>query len=74
MVVTAWLKTILLAWGLAGLMQGVAASLNYSLGFVAIQLTGSSPGDETTPANTALRLGGADAQRPRAGGDGTPGG
>jgi site-specific recombinase len=55
MAVTAWLKTVLLAWGLPGLMQGIAASLNYSLGFVAIQLTGSALATKQ-PANTAAAL------------------
>ncbi len=55
MAVTAWFKTILLAWGLPGLMQGIAASLNYSLGFVAIQLTGSTLATKQ-PANTAAAL------------------
>jgi site-specific recombinase len=55
MAVTAWLKTILLAWKLPGLMQGMAASLNYSLGFVAIQLTGSTLATKQ-PANTAPAL------------------
>jgi site-specific recombinase len=55
MAVTAWLKTILLAWSLPGLMQGIAASLNYSSGFVAIQLTGSTLATKQ-PANTAPAL------------------
>jgi site-specific recombinase len=55
MAVTAWLKTILLGWGLAGLLRGVAASLNYSIGFVAIQLTGSTLATKQ-PANTAPAL------------------
>jgi site-specific recombinase len=55
MAVTAWLKTILLGWGLPGLMQGVAASVNYSVGFVAIQLTGSTLATKQ-PANTAAAL------------------
>jgi len=55
MAVTAWLKTIILAWSHAGLMQGIAASVNYSLGFVAIQLTGSSLATKQ-PANTAAAL------------------
>ncbi len=55
MAVTAWLKTILLAWSLPALMQGIAASLNYSLGFVAIQLTGSTLATKQ-PANTAPAL------------------
>jgi site-specific recombinase len=55
MVITAWLKTILLAWSLPALMQGIAASLNYSIGFVAIQLTGSSLATKQ-PANTAAAL------------------
>jgi site-specific recombinase len=55
MAVTAWMKTILLAWSLAGLMEGIAASLNYSLGFVAIQLTGSTLATKQ-PANTAPAL------------------
>jgi site-specific recombinase len=42
MSITAWVKTIILAWSFPGLMQGIAASLNYSAGFVAIQLTGSA--------------------------------
>jgi site-specific recombinase len=55
MAVTAWLKTILLAWSLPGLMEGVAASLNYALGFVAIQLTVSTLATKQ-PANTAASL------------------
>jgi site-specific recombinase len=55
MAVTAWLKTILLAWSLPGLMEGIAASLNYSVGFVAIQLTGSTLATKQ-PANTAAAL------------------
>jgi site-specific recombinase len=55
MAVTAWLKTILLGWGLPGLQQGIAASLNYSLGFVAIQLTGSALATKQ-PAHTAASL------------------
>jgi site-specific recombinase len=55
MAVTAWLKTVLLAWSLPALMQGIAASLNYSLGFVAIQLTGSTLATKQ-PANTAPAL------------------
>ena len=55
MAVTAWLKTIILAWSLPGLMQGIAASLNYSTGFVAIQLTGSTLATKQ-PANTAPAL------------------
>jgi site-specific recombinase len=55
MAVTAWLKTILLAWSLPGLMEGLAASLNYSVGFVAIQLTGSTLATKQ-PANTAASL------------------
>src|SRR5208282_2223338 len=48
-------KTILLAWGLPGLMEGLAASLNYAAGFVAIQLTGSTLATKQ-PANTAASL------------------
>jgi site-specific recombinase len=55
MAVTAWLKTIILALSNPGLLQGVGASLNYSLGFVAIQLTGSSLATKQ-PANTAPAL------------------
>ncbi len=55
MAVTAWLKTILLAWSLPALIQGIAASLNYSLGFVTIQLTGSTLATKQ-PANTAPAL------------------
>ncbi len=55
MSLTAWFKTILLTWRLPGLMEGVAASLNYSLGFVAIQLTGSTLATKQ-PAHTAAAL------------------
>ena len=55
MAVTAWLKTILLTWGLPGLLEGFAASVNYSAGFVAIQLTGSTLATKQ-PANTAPAL------------------
>ncbi len=55
MAVTAWVKTIILGWGLPDLMQGIAASLNYSAGFVAIQLTGSTLATKQ-PANTAASL------------------
>jgi site-specific recombinase len=55
MAVTSWLKTILLAWSLSPLMLGIVASLNYSLGFVAIQLTGSTLATKQ-PANTAPAL------------------
>jgi site-specific recombinase len=55
MAVTAWLKTIILGWPLSELMMGVAASVNYSIGFVAIQLTGSSLATKQ-PASTAAAL------------------
>jgi site-specific recombinase len=55
MAFTTWFKTIILNWHLAELMQGLAASLNYSLGFVAIQLTGSTLATKQ-PANTAPAL------------------
>jgi site-specific recombinase len=55
MVFTSWLKTILLTWSLPGLMKGIAASVNYSVGFVAIQLTGSTLATKQ-PANTAAAL------------------
>lgn len=55
MAVTGWLKTILMSWGLPGLMQGIAGSINYSIGFVAIQLTGSTLATKQ-PANTAPAL------------------
>jgi site-specific recombinase len=55
MAVTSWLKTILLAWSLSPLLLGITASLNYSLGFVAIQLTGSTLATKQ-PANTAPAL------------------
>jgi site-specific recombinase len=55
MAVTAWLKTIVLALSNPGLLQGIATSLNYSIGFVAIQLTGSSLATKQ-PANTAPAL------------------
>jgi site-specific recombinase len=55
MAVTAWLKTIVLALSNPGLLQGIGASLNYSAGFVAIQLTGSTLATKQ-PANTAPAL------------------
>jgi site-specific recombinase len=55
MAVTTWLKTIVLAWSNPGLLQGIAASINYSIGFVAIQLTGSTLATKQ-PANTAPAL------------------
>jgi site-specific recombinase len=55
MAVTSWFKTIILGWSLHGLLQGMAASLNYSAGFVAIQLTGSTLATKQ-PANTAAAL------------------
>ncbi len=68
MAVTAWLKTILLGWGLHGLLQGLAASLNYSAGFVAIQLTGSTLATNEGLSQHRRRPGRAHAQRARTGG------
>jgi site-specific recombinase len=55
MAFTTWIKTIILNWHLAGLLQGMAASVNYAVGFVAIQLTGSTLATKQ-PANTAPAL------------------
>jgi site-specific recombinase len=55
MAFTTWFKVIILGWLLPGLMQGLAASLNYASGFVAIQLTGSVLATKQ-PANTAPAL------------------
>ncbi len=55
MALTAWFKVILLSWRLPGLWEGIAASVNYSTGFVAIQLTGSTLATKQ-PANTASAL------------------
>jgi site-specific recombinase len=55
MAFTTWFKTIILNWHLAGLLQGLAASVNYATGFVAIQLTGSTLATKQ-PANTAPAL------------------
>jgi site-specific recombinase len=55
MAFTTWGKIILLSWHLAALWQGLVASLNYSLGFVGIQLTGSTLATKQ-PANTAPAL------------------
>jgi site-specific recombinase len=55
MAFTTWFKNTILGWHLAGLMQGLAASVNYAAGFVAIQLTGSTLATKQ-PANTAPAL------------------
>jgi site-specific recombinase len=55
MAFTTWFKSIIFGWHLAGLLQGVAASLNYSAGFVAIQLTGCTLATKQ-PATTAPAL------------------
>ena len=55
MAFTAWCKVTILGWYLPGLMQGLAASVNYAAGFVAIQLTGSTLATKQ-PANTAPAL------------------
>jgi site-specific recombinase len=55
MAFTTWFKVIILSWLLPGLMQGVATSINYASGFVAIQLTGSVLATKQ-PANTAPAL------------------
>jgi site-specific recombinase len=55
MAFTTWFKTLILLLRLPGLMQGLAASVNYSIGFVAIQLTGSTLATKQ-PANTASNL------------------
>ncbi|HWD20599.1 MAG TPA: site-specific recombinase [Verrucomicrobiae bacterium] len=55
MAFTTWMKLILLGWHLPALMEGLAASVNYAGGFVAIQLTGSTLATKQ-PANTAPAL------------------
>ena len=55
MAFTTWFKNTILSWHLAGLLQGLAASVNYAAGFVAIQLTGSTLATKQ-PANTAPAL------------------
>ena len=55
MAFTTWFKITILGWHLAGLLQGLAASVNYAAGFVAIQLTGSTLATKQ-PANTAPAL------------------
>ncbi|HEX3797774.1 MAG TPA: hypothetical protein VH413_03665 [Verrucomicrobiae bacterium] len=55
MAFTTWFKIIILGWELPGLLEGFAASVNYSTGFVAIQLTGSTLATKQ-PANTAPAL------------------
>jgi site-specific recombinase len=55
MAFTTWFKTIILGWQLAGLMQGLAGSLNYAAGFVAIQFSGSTLATKQ-PATTAPAL------------------
>lgn len=55
MAFTTWFKLIILGWHLPGLLQGLAASLNYGSGFVAIQLTGATLATKQ-PANTAPAL------------------
>ncbi|MDB6019828.1 MAG: hypothetical protein JWR19_4317 [Pedosphaera sp.] len=55
MAVTTWLKTMVLSWHLAGLLQGLAASVNYAAGFVAIQLCGCTLATKQ-PATTAPAL------------------
>jgi site-specific recombinase len=55
MAFTTWFKSIIFSWHMAGLMEGIAASLNYSAGFVAIQLTGCTLATKQ-PATTAPAL------------------
>ena len=55
MAFTTWFKSMVLDWHMAGLLQGLAASVNYSAGFVAIQLTGCTLATKQ-PATTAPAL------------------
>jgi site-specific recombinase len=55
MAFTTWFKLTILGWHLPGLMQGLAASLNYAGGFVGIQLSGATLATKQ-PANTAPAL------------------
>jgi site-specific recombinase len=55
MAFTTWFKSIILGWQLAGLLEGIGASLNYSVGFVAIQFTGCTLATKQ-PATTAPAL------------------
>ena len=52
---TIWFKTILFGWHLAGLLQGLASSLNYAASFVAIQVCGFTLATKQ-PATTAPAL------------------
>ena len=52
---TIWFKTLLFGWHLAGLLQGLAASVNYAASFVAIQLCGFTLATKQ-PATTAPAL------------------
>lgn len=52
---TIWFKTIIFGWHLAGLLQGLAASLNYAVSFVGIQLCGFALATKQ-PATTAPAL------------------
>jgi site-specific recombinase len=55
MSVTTWFKTMILTLHFAALWEGVAASINYALGFVAIQLCGFTLATKQ-PATTAPAL------------------
>ena len=55
MSLTLWFKVLILTLHLAALWEGVAASLNYALGFVAIQLCGFTLATKQ-PATTAPAL------------------
>ncbi len=55
MSLTTWFKVLVLTLHLAALWEGVAASLNYALGFVAIQLCGFTLATKQ-PATTAPAL------------------
>jgi site-specific recombinase len=55
MAFTTWIKLNILGWHLPQLQQGLAASLNYTTGFVGIQLSGATLATKQ-PANTAPAL------------------
>jgi site-specific recombinase len=55
MSLTAWVKIVIFSLQLPGLMQGLAAAINYSVGFVAIQLAGCTLATKQ-PATTAPAL------------------
>jgi site-specific recombinase len=55
MAFTTWIKLLILSCHLPGLIEGLAASLNYATGFVGIQLSGATLATKQ-PANTAPAL------------------